>query len=82
MSARMKLSSKTLDILGHYVNKYLKYPDDMEPMYTRMDFKKKQEESVCRYMLKSIEQIKLRFDHYWSLILVLCEAWYILETSR
>ena len=54
----------------------------MEPMYTRMDFKKKQEESVCRYMLKSIEQIKLRFDHYWSLILVLCEAWYILETSR
>ena len=28
---------KTLDMLGQYVNKYLKYPDDMEPVYTHME---------------------------------------------
>ena len=36
----------TLDMLGQYVNKYLKYPDDMEPVYTRMEEPEIKEEDI------------------------------------
>ena len=57
-----------------------------DPMQTKLqsiaDFKKKQKQSACGWMLKSIEQIKLRFDHNRSRILALCEARYSLESCR
>ena len=33
-------------MLGQYINKYLKYPDDMEPVYTRMEEPEIKEDNI------------------------------------